>query len=226
MSGSSRPVVLLGAFDEMFVSMLRSLLATVGYSTVRENDLRSTWDVLMRSPPDLVVLPFERAAQTLLVQMWAAGDLTPVILIGGAADAGAASQALGSGADDYFIRPLDAAEFGARLRALERLAGKWRCAARAGGRVTVDPGSHVLAVDGHRMTLPAREFGVVWVLVEYFGRAVASKELALRVLGDDSKQACAEMHVLVATLRRKLRTLGGAAVIETAAGLGYSLVVR
>lgn len=219
----AEPKVLVGAFDYTFAQMLASLLGALGYSALRACDRRATWDVLMRVGPDLVLLPLERQEgepTIVLSPLRAAGDWTPVIVLGGPDAAGRAAEVLDAGADDYLARPFDPREFRARVRAILRRARTGRVLVRGGGRVVIDPTSHALLIDGRGAGLSAREFSVVWVLTSHSGRAVATTELARAVLGTDSKTGRAQLHVLVTRLRRKLRALGDAVTIETVVGGG------
>jgi DNA-binding response OmpR family regulator len=97
---------------------------------------------------------------------------------------------------------------------------------RLNGRFTIDPATHCVSIDGQALVLSPREFGVMWVLAVNNGHHLATDDLSQRVLSGTADRARSEIHVLISTLRAKLRLAGNIVWIETIARKGYALRCR
>ena len=75
------------------------------------------------------------------------------------------------------------------------------------------------------MDLTAREFDVLWLLIQAQGRAVSRSEFLHRVWDFDFDPETNSLQVHISRLRRKLRP-DGAAHIETVRGEGYRVVSK
>jgi DNA-binding response OmpR family regulator len=73
------------------------------------------------------------------------------------------------------------------------------------------------------MDLTAREFDVLWLLVQSRGRAVSRGEFLRRIWNLDFDPETNSLQVHISRLRRKLSP-DGAALIETVRGEGYRVV--
>jgi DNA-binding response OmpR family regulator len=135
-------------------------------------------------------------------------------------------ECLNLGADDYLIKPFSLQELLARCRAL----------ARRGMGV----GNDVLQIDGLRMDrllksvtynlqtvgLTAKEFTLLEYLLQKKGRAVSRQELMREVWHMSLDSGSNVVDVYVNYLRRKLRLVGSADMIETVRGEGYGIGFR
>lgn len=128
-------------------------------------------------------------------------------------------QGIDGGADDYVSKPFRMEELLARLRALIRrsagqIAPELRC-----GRITLDPRSARVALDGAAVKLTGHEFRVLSYLMHQQGRVVSQGELTEHIYAQDFDRDSNTLEVFIGRLRRKL----GAATIETVRGLGYRM---
>ena len=128
-------------------------------------------------------------------------------------------QGIDGGADDYVSKPFRMEELLARLRALIRrsagqIAPELRC-----GRITLDPRSARVALDGAAIKLTGHEFRVLSYLMHQQGRVVSQGELTEHIYAQDFDRDSNTLEVFIGRLRRKL----GAATIETVRGLGYRM---
>jgi len=143
-----------------------------------------------------------------------------VIMLSARAGEEARVEGLEAGADDYLPKPFAFAELMARLRALQRRAGPSLPPVLERSGVRLDPARREVSRDGEPVTLTAKEFGVLEVLLRADGAVVSAEELLRRVWDEHLDPGSNTARVTVMNLRRKL---GEPAVMQTVIGSGYRL---
>ncbi|MFV0384691.1 response regulator [Paracoccus sp. (in: a-proteobacteria)] len=175
---------------------------------------------------DLIVLDIELPdgdAMTLLRDLRAKGSTVPVIILTARAGVEARVLALDAGADDYITKPFDLREVQARARSvLRRSHGEAGPVARM-GRLTLDPASRLVTVDGKPLVLPRREYALLEILIARRGWVVSKERLFDHMFAFREEEiGMNAIEVYVARLRRHLA--GSGVMIRTLRGLGYQLV--
>ncbi len=94
----------------------------------------------------------------------------------------------------------------------------------AAGPIRLDRRAHTCTVAGHRLELTLKEFDLLAYFLDHAGACCSRDEVLERVWGLDFDPGSNSVDVYVYTLRRKLRALGFAGVIQTVRGVGYRLV--
>lgn len=124
---------------------------------------------------------------------------------------------LDGGADDYIVKPFDANEMMARLRAMQRRAHGRSQPTIEHGDLVIDPAAHTVLKGGEPVVLGAREFGLLLVLLQASPQVLSKSRLeaALYGFGEALESNAIEVHVH--HLRRKL----GEGLIRTVRGVGY-----
>lgn len=124
---------------------------------------------------------------------------------------------LDSGADDYIVKPFDANEMLARLRAMTRRASGRSRPEIEYGRLRIDPAARQVWLDGEVVALGVKEFALLMALMQDRPRVMSKSRLesALYGFGDALESNAIEVHVH--HLRRKL----GDGLIKTVRGVGY-----
>ena len=214
--------ILLAEDDPLLGDGLRAGLRQLGFQVdwvrdgvAAERELRS--DTYSAAVLDLG-LPLQDGMDVLAAAR-TAGVSTPVLVLTARDAVPDRIRGLDLGADDYVLKPVDLHELAARLRALVRRAhGQPQDLLQAHG-VSLDPAARTVAHGGRTLTLPAREFDLLHVLMLNRGRVLSRDQLEQHLYswGREVESNAIEVHIH--HLRRKL----GADLIQTVRGVGYML---
>ena len=130
-------------------------------------------------------------------------------------------RGLDLGADDYLIKPFDIGEFEARIRSLLRRQAGLRNATVSYGGLTYDQTGRSFSVGGEPLDLPARERGLLELLITRAGKVVPRESIvqSLTSLEDDLSPNAIEQYA--SRLRKRLA--GAGLTIRTARGSGAFL---
>jgi DNA-binding response OmpR family regulator len=124
---------------------------------------------------------------------------------------------LDSGADDYIVKPFDANELLARLRAMLRRAGGRSKPVIEHGDLVLDPAAHTVFRAGAPVALGAKEFALLLTLLQARPQVLSKARLESALYGFDEALDSNAIEVHVHHLRRKL----GESLIKTVRGVGY-----
>lgn len=157
-----------------------------------------------------------------------ARSAVPIIVITARGDDADGAAGPASGADAFLVKPFGVRELVARMRAVSRRrqprpvpsSPACRPDVHRVGPLTVDPRTREAAVDGRRLVLSAREFGLLVCLVSDPGTALCRRQLMDEVWGPQFFGPAGTLDVHVAALRRKL---GDPAWITSVRGAGLRL---
>jgi two-component system response regulator RegX3 len=132
------------------------------------------------------------------------------------------------GADDYVTKPYRLRELVARMHAaLRRAPDKEHSALLGSDRlevagVSLDPGQHLVHVDGKPLSLPLKEFELLHILLANAGRVLPRETLIDRVWGHDYVGDTKTLDVHIKRLRSKVEVDPSEPTrIVTIRGLGY-----
>ena len=131
-------------------------------------------------------------------------------------------NALNCGADDYLVKPFHLDELVARIRALLRRQGGRTQSVLTHGQLSLNPITHEVRYKGESITLSAREYAVLYALMEEPGAVLSRTELEERLYGWGEEIESNAVEVYIHNLRRKL----GPQVILNLRGVGYMVGSR
>lgn len=146
-----------------------------------------------------------------------AGHDVPVLILTARDTVADRVRGLNAGADDYLVKPFDADELLARVRALVRRARGRQQLAYLRGEVVLDTDARQATVAGQPVPLSAKEWALLDLLVARPGMIFSRARLEQLLYGSASDVDSNVVEVHIHSLRRKL----GQDVIVNVRGLGY-----
>lgn len=203
---------------------LATLLRQSGYAVDAVHDGASAEALAAAESFDLVILDLnlpQMDGLEVLRAMRARRNPAAVLILTARGTPEERVKGLDLGADDYLIKPFDIGEFEARVRSLLRRQAGLKTSTVGFGALVLDLTSRSFAAAGERLDLPARERGLLELLILRAGKVVTRDAIvqSLTSLEDDLSPNAIEQYV--SRLRKRLMPLG--LTVRTARGLGYFL---
>lgn len=158
---------------------------------------------------------------TLLRELRARGDQTPVLLLTALGALSDRVQGLDAGADDYLVKPFAHEELMARLRALLRRNAGAATNELAAGPILIDIRARGVRVAERDVDLTAREFDILLFLARNKNAVLTRAQIEDNVWHSDVEIGSNVVDVYIRMLRKKLGEAGQ--MIETVRGVGYAL---
>jgi two-component system, OmpR family, response regulator len=217
--------VLVVEDDPAIARGIAALLKSAGHAVEWASDGETALRFFDAEPLGLLVvdigLPGISGFQ-LIAKLRAQGCKTPILVLTARDQVADRVRGLDLGADDYLLKPFNASELGARVRALLRREHGDPNPTLTVGALVVDRVRATAEVGGRALHLRPREWAVLACLSAHAGEVVPKKALLAEVFTYDDEVAPNALEVHVARLRRQLEPDGPA--IKTMRGLGYMLV--
>lgn len=176
------------------------------------------------TPFDAVVLDIMligRDGLSVLKQMRAHGNQTPVLLLSARGALNERVEGLNAGAEDYLPKPFALEELTARVRALARRGGDVKSPVLRVGDLTLDTISRLAERSGRKIDLTTREYRLLEYLMRSEGR-VCSRMMILEKVWDYSFDPGTNLvDVYVRKLREKIDDAGKVKLLHSVRGEGY-----
>ena len=212
--------ILLVEDDLMIGESLQQALKQSGHAVDWVQNGLTADKALTVEPYELVLLDLGLPGKSgieVLRQLRSRGSGVPVIIITARDAVSDRVDGLDSGADDYLIKPFALEELDARIRAAARRRGGRADPLMVCGGLTLNPATREVSYSGQTQVLPAREYALLFALMERPGNVLSRAQLEERLYGWNEEIASNAVEVHVHQLRKKL----GVEVIRTIRGLGY-----
>lgn len=159
----------------------------------------------------------------LLKRLRRASNAVPVLILSGRGKTAERISGFEAGGDDYLIKPFDASELVARVRALLRRPVNLTPAELCSGNLAFQPDTHTARVNGTVVILPRREAMLLEQLLRNANRPVAKSSIEDRLYAFGEEVASNAVEVHIHHLRKRLAALGADVKIDTLRGTGYVL---
>lgn len=215
--------------DPLFCEIIAADLEEAGFGVRTFLGGDAFLAALDATAPDCVILDYYLKNENGLdvCQRLREVSTVPVIMLTGLTDSRAVVACLEAGADDYVLKPYEAGQLLARIRAvLRRVAGSGRPGQppSAGfGDLTIDPVGRMVRTGAAAVQFAERELELLAALVREYPDLLDRERCSRLVLRRDWIPGDRAIDVLVSRVREKLRTIGSRLDILTLRGRGYVL---
>ncbi len=214
--------------DDPYIRELVSVfLHSEGFETHEASDGVEALRALETLKADLVILDImmpNMDGWELCRQLRETYDL-PILMLTAKGEIRQKIKGLQLGADDYLVKPFEPQELVARVQALLR---RYRIATSQTvqvGELLIDYKSYEVRVNGESLTLPRKEFELLYKLASYPGRTFSRDQLIEDIWGYDYEGNERTLDVHVNRLRARFPEEQHSFRIQTIRGLGYRVEV-
>lgn len=195
-----------------------------GYAVAEAADYQQAFEAMERNPPDLVVLDLmlpDMDGVEIARRMRESSDV-PIIMLTAKDTLEDKVQGLDSGADDYVVKPFEAVELMARVRALLRRRQPTNEVLRFGS-LALDGAARQVWVGDATVDLSSKEFDLLDLLMRHPRQVITRETFYDRIWGYDFSGESNILEVYIRYLRAKLEAAGSPRYIQTVRGIGYVL---
>jgi len=220
--------ILIVEDDKEILKILSDFLSGYGFEAVCKTDGRCISQIIGHQNIDLVLLdlmlPYKSGDQ-LLKEIRSCSDL-PVIVISARGTTQNKIDLLRLGADDYITKPFDLDETLARIESNLRRSKlqtfpkdvlKFQ-------ELTLDASSLTAYLKGKELSLTAKEFKILELLMRYPDKIFSKANLFQSIWGSEYLSEDNTLNVHISHLRNKLKAVSsGNEYIDTVWGIGYRL---
>jgi two-component system, OmpR family, response regulator len=218
-----RKHILLVEDDPMIGQSLMRALGDAGMSGDWIRDGAAGEAAIVSGGYSLVLLDLglpRKSGIDLLRGMRARSDRTPLLIITARDEIEDRVTGLDLGADDYLIKPFGLGELAARIRAVLRRNDRSAATIVGNGEITLDLATRETSYRGKTMLLPAREFTLLYALVDRPGTILSRAQLEQRLYAGNQEVESNAVEVLIHYLRKKFDK----EIIRNVRGIGWMVL--
>src|SRR5258705_10503468 len=214
--------VLIADDEPDILEILKYNLSNEGYEVITAKDGDEALEKARRTQPDLIVLDVMMPRKTgvevcQLLRAQPAFKETLIIFLTALNDETTHIKGLETGADDYISKPVSPRVFLSRVNALFRRIHKTDVRFLKIENITIDPERYVGQGSDNDITMPKKEFDLLYLLALRPGRVFLRNEILNQVWGNDVIVGDRTIDVHIRKIRQKL----GVDCITTVKGVGY-----
>ncbi|MEG1429233.1 MAG: response regulator transcription factor [Hydrogenoanaerobacterium sp.] len=224
--------ILVADDDKNICELLRLYLEKEGYIVVLANDGEEALAKFTAENPDILLLDvmmpkldgwqvcreIRKKSEVPIIMVTAKGETFDKVL------------GLELGADDYVVKPFDAKEIVARIKAVMRRTGKTTTEHNIKevvyDKLVVNMTKYELKVDGRVVDTPPKELELLFHLASNPNRVYTRDQLLDEVWGFEYYGDSRTVDVHVKRLREKLESVSDKWTLKTVWGVGYKFEVK
>jgi two-component system, OmpR family, response regulator len=213
--------------DPLIRELVRVFLRNEGFDVYEASDGIEALSKLETVKADMVILDVmmpNMDGWELCRQLRADYDL-PLLMLTAKGETSQKIKGFQLGTDDYLVKPFEPLELVARVNALLK---RYRIATSQTvhvGELLIDRRTFEVRVDGESLTLPRKEFELLFKLASYPGRTFSRDQLIEDIWGYDYEGNERTLDVHINRLRERFPEERHSFRIRTVRGLGYRLEV-
>jgi two-component system, OmpR family, response regulator len=212
--------------DDELRGVVRSALEREGFTVRATSTGGDAVRAFAEQPPDVLVLDIglpDSDGRDVCQALRAKGVKAPVLFLTARDALPDRISGFHAGGDDYLTKPFALAELLVRVHALVRRAGVAADPPPENAALVLDPSTHAVRHGDSTERLTPTEFRLLAALAARPGEVVRRGALTAAAWPSGAIVHENTLDAYLTRLRRKLRTVGSPAVIETVRGVGYVL---
>ena len=217
--------------DTNICELLRLYLTKEGYQVTTANDGEEGLEKFSQVKPDMVLLDvmMPRLDGLEVCRRIRKMGNTPVMMLTAKGETFDKVLGLELGADDYVVKPFEAKEVMARIKAVLRRLGKNGAEAVKEvkyDKLSINLTNYELKVNGVQIDTPPKEMELIYHLASNPNRVFTRDQLLDEVWGFDYYGDSRTVDVHVKRLREKLEGVSDKWALKTVWGVGYKFEVK
>ena len=220
--------ILIAEYDVELRQLFNRVLTKSGYTAICVSNGQEALDVIDREYIDLIISDIMMPVMDgyeLVSSLREAGISIPVLMITAKDAFDDMRHGFQSGTDDYMVKPVNVNEMVLRVEALLRRARMVSERRQVIGETVLEYDSMSVVSGGVSMTLPQKEFMVLYKLTSYPGRIFTRQQLMDDIWGVDTETDPHTVDVHIGRLRERFRNNPDFEIV-TMRGVGYKAVKR
>ncbi|MEA5564580.1 response regulator [Anabaena sp. UHCC 0399] len=219
--------ILIVEDDELNAYALSTVLTNQNYVVEVAGDGNAGWDLIETYDYDLILLDVmlpKLDGISLCRQIRSSGRQMPILLLTGCDSSHEKAIGLDAGADDYVVKPFEAEELVARIRALLRRSGTISQPILECGNLRLDPSSCEVTYGQSLLSLTPKEHALLELFLRNRRRVFSCSMILEHLWSYEDTPSEEAVRTHMKGLRMKLRNAGASGdLIETVYGIGYRL---
>jgi two-component system response regulator MprA len=219
--------ILIADDNQKLLKMLRRTLAYEGFDVMTATNGCEALTQLDAHQPDVIILDWLMPGLDgiqVTERLRAAGDDTMILMLTARDAIEDRVEGLGSGADDYLVKPFAPAELLARVHALPRRSGAAdKAQPLVYADLTLNPATRETRRGERQFDLTPTEFKLLHYLMRHPRQVLQREQLLEAVWGYDFWGDDNVLEVYIGYLRKKTEQDDEPRLIQTVRGVGYTL---
>lgn len=222
------PNILVCEDDIALNKLICKVLEKHGHTVSSSNNGHEALDIIDSTHIDLIVTDVmmpNMDGYELLESIRCINSTIPVLVVTAKGTYNDKLRGFSLGADDYMVKPIDINELSLRVNALLRrskIANERRIVI---GQTILDSDAFTVSVGGESVTLPQKEFLLLFKLLSYPDRVFTRFEIMEEIWGYESESDEKTINVHISKLRNRYEN-NPDFYIDTVRGIGYKAVLK
>ncbi|MCT1540603.1 response regulator transcription factor [Lysinibacillus capsici] len=222
------PTILVADDDANIRELVCLFLRKDGFTTMEAGDGKEALAIYGSTPIDLVVLDIMMPTMdgwTLCKELRKTNTDLPLLMLTARGETWEKVKGFELGTDDYLTKPFDPLELTVRVKALLKRYRIGHSQTIQLGQVTLDRQTYKIMRGKDVISLPLKEFELLYKLAETPGQVYTREQLIDQIWGIDYAGDNRTIDVHIKRLRERFNTITDFH-IDTIRGLGYRLEVE
>lgn len=216
--------------DAHIRELVEVVLAQEGFTTVGVEDGEAALEMLDSDKMDMIILDImmpKMDGWTFCAEVRRYySETMPILMLTAKGETPQKVKGFGLGADDYMVKPFAAPELVARVRALLKRYQVTVSNQIQLGDVVIDRSSYKVTIGEESMSLPLKEFELLFKLATHQQKTFSREELIEAIWGMAYEGHDRTVDVHIKRLRKRFSYENCPFTITTIRGLGYRLEVQ